>query len=159
LNTRVVEAETVANAAKDKAEEIYKAHHVFNNLVMSCDIPGEDFNNCEDQIEATIAIPYDFIAETIKAETGVDILPADLTVIFNSARFTVTEEEILKGLIPEHIIPEVEYNGTVDIDNISHKALTLTFAGYNMTRTLLISLTYYDNDKVQPRKVNVLRIN
>jgi hypothetical protein len=159
LDKRVVEAESIANAAKDKAEEIFKAHHVFNNLVISCDIPGENFNNGEDQIEATIAIPYDFIADSIKAETGVDIPSSDLTIIFNSARFTVTELELLEGLTPEHIIPEVSYDGTVDIDNISHRALTLTFAGYNVARSVLISLTYYNNKEVQPRKVNVLKIS
>ena len=159
LDKRVVEAESVANAAKDKAEEIFKAHHVFNNLVIACDIPGENFDNGEDQIEATIAIPYSFISDSIKEETGVDISPSDLTIIFNSARFTVTELELLEGLTAEHIIPEVSYDGTIDIDNISHRALTLTFAGYNRPRSILISLTYYNNKEVHPRKVNVLKIS
>lgn len=150
---KILQIETIANEAKTTAEEIFAAHHVFNSLIVECDLPGEDFN--VEGVEAKIAIHYSDICDIIKENTNVTILPSDLSVIFNGARFTVDDGTT----VAEQFYPEVTYEGVVDADNNAHRALVLKFAGYPETRHVLISLTYYDNTVAQPSKINFIKIN
>jgi hypothetical protein len=151
--SQIENIETIANEAKTTAEEIFAAHHVFNSLIVECDLPGEDFE--VEGVEAKIAIHYSDICDIIKENTGVTILPGHLSIIFNGARFTVDDGTT----VAEQFYPEVTYEGVVDADNNAHRALVLKFAGYPETRHVLISLTYYDNTVAQPSKINFIRIN
>lgn len=153
LSNRFIEVETAANDAKTIAQDILSSHHAFNNIVLGCYLPGE--NNNTPEIEAKIAIPYCRICEIIEKNTANHILPSDLSIIFNGARFTEPNEE---GII-EHFHPEVTYDGSVDIDNNSHGAMILTFAGHTEPRYVMISLTYYDHEKHQPHNINVIKIS
>ena len=135
------------------AERIYKAHHVFNSLIIECDLPAEDEG--KDGVEAQVALHYCDICDIIERNTGDKILPSNLSVIFNGARFTVEDDE----MEAEHFYPEVSYLGKNDADKNSHRALVLKFAGSTVERHILVSLTYYDNDKAQPSKINVIKIN
>lgn len=151
--SKILQVENIANEAKSTAEEIFAAHHVFNSLIVECDLPGEDFN--VEGVEAKIAIHYSDICDIIKENTNVTILPSDLSVIFNGARFTVDDGTT----VAEQFYPEVTYEGVVDADNNAHRALVLKFAGYPETRHVLISLTYYDNTLAQPSKINFIKIS
>lgn len=153
LNEQISEIELTANNAKETAERIYKAHHVFNSLIIECDLPAEDEG--KDGVEAQVALHYCDICDIIERNTGDKILPSNLSVIFNGARFTVEDDE----MEAEHFYPEVSYLGKNDADKNSHRALVLKFAGSTVERHILVSLTYYDNDKAQPSKINVIKIN
>ena len=153
LSNRFIEVETAANDAKTIVQDVLSSHHAFNNIVLGCYLPGE--NNNTPETEAKIAIPYCRICEIIEKNTANHILPSDLSIIFNGARFTEPNEE---GII-EHFHPEVTYDGSIDIDNNSHGAMVLTFAGYTKPRYVMISLTYYDHEKYQPHNINVIKIS
>lgn len=145
--------ETIANEAKATAEEIFAAHHVFNSLIVECDLPGEDED--KEGVEARIALHYSDICDIIEKNTGVKILPSNLSIIFNGARFTIEDN----ASSAEHFYPEVSYEGIIDVDNNSHRALILSFAGYTEPKHVLISLTYYDNTVAQPSKINIIKIS
>lgn len=151
--SQINDIETIANEAKATAEEIFAAHHVFNSLIVECDLPAEDEG--KEGVEARIALHYSDICDIIEKNTGVKILPSNLSIIFNGARFTVEDN----ANSAEHFYPEVNYEGIVDADNNSHRALILSFAGYTEPKHVLISLTYYDNTVAQPSKINIIKIS
>lgn len=151
--SQINDIETIANEAKATAEEIFAAHHVFNSLIVECDLPAEDED--KEGVEARIALHYSDICDIIEKNTGVKILPSNLSIIFNGARFTIEDN----ANSAEHFYPEVSYEGIVDVDNNSHRALILSFAGYTEPKHVLISLTYYDNTVAQPSKINIIKIS
>lgn len=140
LSNKNSEATAKINALENRSK--------FNTILLSCEIPAEDFNT--EETEAIIEISYSKIAEAITASTGEIIAPSNLTIIFNSARFTSSDNT----LAIEHFYPDVTYKGFDDLENISRRSLVLKFAGYNEARYALISLSYYDNSLITPYKIN-----
>lgn len=141
----ILNGSTIESTNRVKALE---ESNKFNTILLSCEIPAENFETTE--IEATLEISYDKIVEAIKEVTGKIIAPSNLTIIFNGARFTAFSN----SLNIEHFYPEVIYKGFDDLENISRRSLVLKFAGYNEVRYALISLSYYDNSLVTPYKIN-----
>jgi chromosome segregation ATPase len=140
LTNKVDEVKETAETAKSLIDNFTARKQSFGTVVLSAKIKPDDQSTPED--ESILEISYQTICEAIKQRDGVEIMPKDLTIIFNGAMYDSMSGD------PEtsyHFYPDVKYIRKRTANDTDDSKLTLQFAGSDDISDILISLTYYSS--------------